>query len=140
MNTLVNRVMPLLKEPGPPRALITIDGPCGSGKSTLAAALARATGAPVVVADFDNMLEGSSIKISAEGTFSSAMTDADEWIDYFTTDNAGDWIIVRDKAFYQGVKTEVTAAEQTDTTFFNKKSPGYTPRLPTFFTLFNELS
>jgi hypothetical protein len=67
-----------------------------------------------IVADFDNMLEGSSIKISAEGMFSSAMTDADEWIDYFTTDDAGDWIIVRDKAFYQGVKTEVTAAEQTD--------------------------
>lgn len=67
-----------------------------------------------IVADFDNMLEGSSIKISAEGTFSSAMTDAYEWIDYFTTDDAGDWIIVRDKAFYQGVKTEVTAAEQTD--------------------------
>lgn len=33
------------------RCLITIDGPCGSGKSTLAAALAKATGAPVVHMD-----------------------------------------------------------------------------------------
>ena len=84
---------------------LSFSGRTQIGKLTLAAG---------VIADFENMLEGSSVNISADGVFSSAMTDADEWIDYFTTDDAGDWIIVRDKAFYQGVKTEVTAAEQTD--------------------------
>lgn len=67
-----------------------------------------------VIANFDNMLEGSSVKVSADGAFSSAMADADEWIDYFTTSDTGDWVIVRDKAFYQGIKTEVPTAEQTD--------------------------
>ena len=44
---LILQRLSTLKQP----ALITIDGPCGSGKSTLAAALARATGAPVIHMD-----------------------------------------------------------------------------------------
>ncbi len=51
MNTLVNHVMPLLKELDLPRTLVTIDGPCGSGKSTLAAALAEQLACPVVHMD-----------------------------------------------------------------------------------------
>lgn len=67
-----------------------------------------------VLVDFDNMLEGSSVKVSADGVFSTAMADANEWIDYFTTGDTGDWIIVRNKALYQGTKTEVPVAAQSD--------------------------
>ncbi|MBR2311393.1 MAG: hypothetical protein IKA47_12840 [Oscillospiraceae bacterium] len=100
VNTTINGTVTVSGTPS-----LRFSGRTQIGKLNLAAGAA---------ADFDNMLEGSSIKVSAEGTFSSAMTDADEWIDYFTTDDAGDWIIVRDKAFYQGVKTDVTVAEQSD--------------------------
>lgn len=67
-----------------------------------------------VTVNFVNMLDGSSIKVSADGVFSSYMEMADEWLQYFSTSDAGDWLIVRDKTFYQGVKTGLTAAEQTD--------------------------
>jgi len=64
--------------------------------------------------NFESMLDGSAIKVSADGVFSSYMTMADEWLQYFSTDDSGDWLIVRDKTFYQGAKTGLTAAEQTD--------------------------
>ena len=67
-----------------------------------------------VIADFSDMLEGSSINISADGVFSTAMENADEWVQYFTTADVGDWVIVRDKTFYQGVKTGLTTATETD--------------------------
>lgn len=66
------------------------------------------------IVNFENMLDGSAIKVSADGVFSSYMTMADEWLQYFSTSDTGDWVIVRDKTFYQGVKTGLTAAEQTD--------------------------
>lgn len=51
MNAHVTRILSLLEDKAQPRLLVTIDGPCGSGKSTLAAALAEATGAPVIHMD-----------------------------------------------------------------------------------------
>ena len=64
--------------------------------------------------NFEKMLDGSSVKVSADGVFSSYMEMADEWLQYFSTSDSGDWLIVRDKTFYQGVKTGLTAAEQND--------------------------
>ncbi|MBO5867838.1 MAG: hypothetical protein J6Q54_02885 [Oscillospiraceae bacterium] len=64
--------------------------------------------------NFVDMLSGSSVKVSADGVFSSYMADADEWLQYFSTTDSGDWLIVRDKTFYQGAKNGLTAAEQAD--------------------------
>ena len=66
------------------------------------------------IVNFENMLDGSAINVSADGVFSSYMTMADEWLQYFSTADSGDWLIVRDKTFFQGTKTGLTAAEQTD--------------------------
>ena len=66
------------------------------------------------IVNFENMLPGSSVKVSADGAFSGYMENADDWIEYFTTTDAGDWVIVRNKTFYQGVKNGLTAAEETD--------------------------
>lgn len=64
--------------------------------------------------NFENMLSGSSVKVSADGVFSTYMAKADEWLQYFSTSDSGDWLIVRDKTFYQGAKTGLPAAEQAD--------------------------
>ena len=64
--------------------------------------------------NFENMLGGSAIKVSADGVFSTYTAMADEWLQYFSTSDSGDWLIVRDKTFYQGVKTGLPAAEQAD--------------------------
>lgn len=63
---------------------------------------------------FDDLLVGSKIKVSATGIFTTENTDMDAWLDYFSTDETGDWVIVRDKALYQGEKVEVTIAEDAD--------------------------
>ena len=67
-----------------------------------------------ITVNFENMLSGSSIKVSADGVFSGYMAKADDWLQYFSTTDTGDWLIVRDKTFYQGTKTGLAAAEQTD--------------------------
>lgn len=64
--------------------------------------------------DFNNLLPGSAIKVNAVGAFTEASENADSWVGYFTAATSSDWIIVRDKALYQGERVEVTVAETTD--------------------------
>ncbi len=77
-------------------------------------------------ADFTNMLAGSSIKVSADGSFTPVLADADGWLQYFSTEDAGDWVIVRDKALYQGVKTSLTDANAGDITALDTAYDGRT--------------
>lgn len=66
------------------------------------------------VVDFCDMLSGSAITVDANGIFSTAVEEADDWIQYFSIDQSSDILIVRDKCFYQGPKATVPVAENTD--------------------------
>lgn len=66
------------------------------------------------IVNFVDMLPGSAILVSANGVFTSAMEEADDWLQYFSIDESGDLLIVRDKCFYQGPKQELTTAETAD--------------------------
>ena len=67
-----------------------------------------------VLVDFTNMKDGSDITVSADGIFSGVMPLADDWLKYITCADDGDWIIVRDKQFYQEVRQEISAATDAD--------------------------
>lgn len=64
--------------------------------------------------NFENLLSGSAVSVSAEGVFTSALDDPLNWISYFTTKDTGDWVIVRGDTFYQGVQNGLPEAGQTD--------------------------
>lgn len=66
------------------------------------------------IVNFQDMLSGSDILVSASGIFTSEMEDADDWLQYFSIDESGDLLIVRDKCFYQGPKQAVPEAETAD--------------------------
>jgi len=85
----------------------TFDGRTKIGKLTVAEGVA---------VEFTNMLEGSAINVSANGIFSTAMPLADEWLKYITCADEGDWIIVRDKQFYQETKQDIPTASENDKT------------------------
>ena len=63
---------------------------------------------------FDNLLGGSAIKVDANGIFTNANDKSDTWLGFFTAANSDDWVIVRDKALFQGERVEVTTAEDAD--------------------------
>ena len=79
--------------------------------------------------NFENLLSGSSVKVSADGVFSSYMAEADEWLQYFSTSDSGDWLIVRDKTFCQETKKGLTAAEQTE---IESLLAAYADRIPRY--------
>lgn len=66
------------------------------------------------VVTFADMLPGSQIVADASGVFTTPMTLADDWLQYFSINEAGDMLIVRDKCFYQGPRAELTPAEEAD--------------------------
>ena len=66
--------------------------------------------------DFDNLLPGSAIKVDAVGTFTEVNENIGSWVNYFTASNSSDWVIVRDKALFQGEKVGLTSAEEEDIT------------------------
>lgn len=78
--------------------------------------------------DFVDMKAGSKIAVSADGIFSGAMEQADAWLDYLTCADAGDWIVVRDNAFYQGVKETIPTASESDQTALDTTYAGTTVR------------
>lgn len=84
---------------------VTFDGRTKITKLSLAAG---------TVVTFENMLPGSAIKVDANGIFTTTMDLADDWIEYFSIDETGDILIVRDKCFYQGPQQELTPAEEAD--------------------------
>lgn len=65
---------------------------------------------------FTDLKAGSSIKVSADGAFTAAFDQAEDFLQYFSAADEGDWVIVRDHALYQGVKQEITAATEDDKT------------------------
>ena len=65
---------------------------------------------------FDNLLPGSAIKVNAVGAFTEANEKADSWVGYFTAATSSDWVIVRDKALFQGERVELSGAENEDVT------------------------
>ena len=66
------------------------------------------------VVKFENMLPGSDITVSANGIFTTAMEQADDWLQYLQIDEVGDVLIVRDNCFYQGAQLEVPQANAVD--------------------------
>ena len=84
---------------------LTISGDTKISKLTLA------EGAMV---NFENLKDKTDITVSATGYFTPAMDQADQWLKYITCADLGDWIVVRDKAFYQEAKPEIPAASETD--------------------------
>lgn len=68
------------------------------------------------IVNFRDMRPGSEILVSANGIFTTAMEEADDWLQYFSIDEAGDQLIVRDKCFYQGPKETIPEALETDQT------------------------
>lgn len=87
------------------KAEITFSGRTKIGKLVLA------DGA---VTDFKDMLSGSKIIVSADGVFTPKLDDPLNWVGYFATKDAGDWVIVRGDNLYQGIKNGLPAAEQKD--------------------------
>lgn len=63
---------------------------------------------------FTEMKDGADITVSAKGVFSGTMSEAEDWIKYLTCADQGDWIISRDKQFYQGARQTITAATEED--------------------------
>ena len=66
------------------------------------------------IVKFDNMLIGSDITVGANGIFTTAMEQADEWLQYLRIDEAGNVLLVRDNCFYQGAQLEVPQANADD--------------------------
>lgn len=81
---------------------------------------------------FEDMEEGSDITVSANGIFSGAMNKAMDWIEYLTCADEGDWIILRDKQFYQGAKQTLTAAAEADQAALEKVYEGKTVKYGDF--------
>ena len=75
--------------------------------------LTLAEGAMVSFAD---LKDKTDITVSAKGFFTSAMEQANQWLQYLTCADDGDWIVVRDNAFYQEKKPVIPAAAEEDKT------------------------
>lgn len=78
--------------------------------------------------NFADMGEDSSVTVSADGFFTPNMTLADAWLSYIRCADEGDWIIVRDKMFYQEEKQQITAASEEDKTALLNTYAGKTLR------------
>ena len=64
-----------------------------------------------VKVNFTNMKSGSSVPVSADGVFTNELAD-DNWLSYFSTSDAGDWLILRYHAVCQDpIATTATAGE-----------------------------
>lgn len=87
--------------------------------------------------DFENMLGGSAIKVNAVGTFTKVNDKIDAWASYFIAVNSSDWVIVRDKALFQGERVEVTIAEDADV---EKLLAGYGDRVAKYGEMHNHTS
>lgn len=80
-----------------------------------------------LLVDFADMLEGSAIKVSATGIFTPVMGEADHFAPYFTTDDAGDWVVCRDYKLTQIQKTTLQNANEQESA---KLESLYAGRLP----------
>lgn len=80
-----------------------------------------------VLLTMDQLLEGSAVSISATGTFTAANGEADHYAPYFTTEDAGDWIICRDYTLAQEVKTLELPATETEKTQLESLYEGRAP-------------
>ena len=73
---------------------------------------------------FTDLKAGSSIKVSADGAFTAAFDQAEDFLQYFSAADEGDWVIVRDHALYQGVREQITAAADADKTVLDAAYAG----------------
>lgn len=96
---------------------LTFDGVAKVGK------LAVPSGVKV---NFTNMKSGSSVPVSADGVFSSALAD-DNWLQYFSTSDEGDWLILRYHALCQNPITTLKPAGETEITVLNNMYAGREP-------------
>ena len=64
--------------------------------------------------NFDRLMAGSTIKVEAVGTFTEASENSGSWVNYFTANTGSDWVIVRDKALFQGERVDLSGAENLD--------------------------
>ena len=78
--------------------------------------------------DFQKMKTGSSVKISASGAFTSALTDADEWQQYFTSADTTKTVFVRNKQLIVGVIPTIATANESDKTALLNTYAGATLR------------
>ena len=81
-----------------------------------------------MLVNFTDMKSGSDITVSADGIFSGVLDKADEWLQYISCADEGDWIIVRDKQFLQEVKKEISIATESDQTALLNTYAGATLR------------
>ena len=87
-----------------------------------------------LLVNFVDMLEGSSVKVSATGVFTPKLDEADHYVPYFSTGDAGDWVICRDYYLTQTDKTAQLPATEADQTQLENL---YTGRSPYYGDLHN---
>ena len=80
-----------------------------------------------LLVNFVDMMEGSSVKVSATGTFTPVIGEADHYAAYFTTGDEGDWVICKDYTLYQEVKTTSLPATEDDKTQLESLYEGRAP-------------
>ena len=80
-----------------------------------------------LLVNFVDMMPGSSVKVSATGTFTPVIGEADHYVSYFSTGDEGDWVICKDYALYQEVKTTSLPATEDDKTQLENLYEGRVP-------------
>jgi len=78
------------------------------------------------IVNFTNMKSGSSVPVSAQGIFTNALED-DYWLDYFSTSDAGDWLILRDHAVCQSAIATIAPAGDAEKTALDTAYAGRQP-------------
>ena len=78
--------------------------------------ITKLTLAEGAMVSLEDLKDKADITVSAKGYFTPAMDKANQWLQYITCADAGDWIVVRDNAFYQAQKPEIPAAAEEDKT------------------------
>ena len=79
-----------------------------------------------VKVDFTNMKSGSSVPVSADGVFSNPLAE-DSWLQYFSTDEVGDWLILRYHALCQNPIATLKPAGETEIKVLNNMYAGREP-------------
>ena len=79
-----------------------------------------------VKVDFTNMKSGSSVPVSADGVFSNPLEE-DSWLQYFSTDKVGDWLILRYHALCQNPIATLKPAGETEIKVLNNMYAGREP-------------
>ena len=81
-----------------------------------------------VIVDFTELRDGTDIAVSATGDFSNKMALAEDWLDYITCADQGDWVVVRYGKFHQTEKPVMIPAADADKTALDTAYAGTTVR------------